>query len=157
VACALTGNISGAATELLGNINLEETPYKALSDTKMHAYRDQLLPLPQGAVARDPLDVGETREIAASGLVRFGSHPPRQTRLRAGVSGDLIKDEVVGSSDEIEQLTGSRPKLFCYANGDVTPESLSAVREYYRGAAAKIASWNATDLDPLQVLLGRRA
>ena len=124
---------------------------KGFSDAEMHAYLDQLPSLPQATTARDLLDAAEIRDMAASGLVRFGSHTRRHTRLRAGIRREMLRDEVAGSADDIEHLTGSRPTLFCYPNGDFTPEALELVRDHYRGAAATIHGWNQSDLDPLLI------
>jgi peptidoglycan/xylan/chitin deacetylase (PgdA/CDA1 family) len=149
--CA-AGLAQGARTSSFDPITIDRAivACKAFSDADMHAYLDQLPALPQGNVARDLLDAGEIREMAASGLVRFGSHTRHHTRLRAGVHREVISDEVAGSADEIEKLTGSRPTLFCYPQGEFTPESLDVVRDHYRGAAVT-RGWNESNLDPLLI------
>ncbi len=86
--------------------------------------------------------------MAESGLVRFGSHTRRHTRLRQGTPLDVLQDEIAGSADEIQRLTGERPRLFCYPNGDFSAEALELVRQNYRGAASNDQGWNDRRLDP---------
>jgi len=121
---------------------------KGFSDSEMHALLDELPPLPQGAEERDLLNAAEVRVMAESGLVRFGSHTRRHTRLRQGTPRDVLQDEIGGSVDEIQRLTGERPRLFCYPNGDFTAEALDLVRQNYRGAASNSQGWNDRRLDP---------
>jgi len=121
---------------------------KALSDAQMHDLLDQLPPHAGSSATRDLLSAEEVRQMATTGLIRFGSHTRRHTRLRAGTSPADMRDEIVGSAEEIEQLVGVRPRLFCYPNGDFTPEALRLVREHYRGAAASKCGWNSVELDP---------
>ena len=89
--------------------------------------------------------------MAESGLVRFGSHTRRHTRLHAGLSQEALADEIEGSAQEIERLVGRRPTLFCYPNGDHTPEAVSEVRKHYRGAASTSHGWNDTGLDTMYI------
>lgn len=124
---------------------------KAFSDARMHEFLDQLPSLSSDPASRDLLDEREVREMGASGLVRFGSHTRRHTRLRDDVPAELLADEIAGSADDLERLTGSKPRLFCYPNGDCTPEALQVVRAHYAGAAATTHGWNNAGLDPFMI------
>jgi peptidoglycan/xylan/chitin deacetylase (PgdA/CDA1 family) len=123
---------------------------KSFTDAEMNEYLDRLPPL-DGAATRDLLDADEVRAMAKSGLVRFGSHTRRHTRLHAGLSPEALADEIQGSAQEIERLVGRRPTLFCYPNGDHTPEAVSEVRKHYRGAASTSHGWNDTGLDTMYI------
>lgn len=118
---------------------------KAFPDAEMHALLDRLPPL--GSQGRDLLDSGEIREMAASGLIRFGSHTRHHTRLGPGTPPAVLQDEIAGSASAIADIVGRSPTLFCYPNGDHCPEALSLVREHYAGAAATDFGWNCRDLD----------
>lgn len=124
---------------------------KALSDAQMHDLLDRLPVLPSRSAGRDLLNAHEVQEMGASGLVRFGSHTRRHTRLRADVPAEVLADEIAGSAEELERLTGHRPRLFCYPNGDSTPAALQVVKANYAGAAATAHGWNAASLDPFMI------
>ena len=119
---------------------------KRFSDAEMQAWLDRMPPVPSGN-RRDLLDLSELQAMAASGLARFGSHTRRHTRLAAGIDRVTIEDEVGGSADDLESLLGRRPTLFCYPNGDHSPDALEAVRRHYRGAASTGDGWNGRVLD----------
>ena len=123
---------------------------KAFTDAEMNEYLDRLPPL-DDAATRDLLDADEVRTMADSGLVRFGSHTRRHTRLHAGLSPAALVDEIEGSAQDIERLVGRRPALFCYPNGDYTPEAVSEVRKHYQGAASTSHGWNDAGLDTMYI------
>jgi len=89
----------------------------------------------------DLMTWGEARRMADSGLVRFGSHSRRHTRLREGVSLDTMEDEISGSKRVLEQNLGGQVRLFCFPNGDYTPDALSLVRRHYAGAVTTKSGW----------------
>ncbi len=123
---------------------------KAFTDAEMNAFLDRLPPL-GGAATRDLLDADEVGAMAESGLVRFGSHTRRHTRLHEGLPQEALVDEIEGSAQEIERLVGRKPTLFCYPNGDYTPEAVDEVRKHYQGAASTSHGWNDTGLDTMHI------
>ena len=97
---------------------------------------------------RDLMDWRELRELADSGLVRFGSHTRRHTRLSLVKSGEQLRDEILGSGEEIARQLGSRPRLFCYPNGDYSDAALEVTRSGYQGAVTTRRGWHSPGMDP---------
>jgi peptidoglycan/xylan/chitin deacetylase (PgdA/CDA1 family) len=90
----------------------------------------------------------EVEEMQASGLVRFGSHTRRHTRLSSVDSRAALEDEIVGSRRAIEERLGATPVTFCYPNGDTSPEAIACVRGAYQGAVTTAPGWNQPGTDP---------
>lgn len=101
-----------------------------------------------GSGARDLLDWAEIQQMADSGLVRFGSHSRRHTRLLASLDPAVIRDEVTGSRAVLEARLRRPVSLFCYPNGDVSGPAESEVRREYLGAVLTIPGWNEGSIDP---------
>jgi len=99
------------------------------------------------SIERDLMDWEEIREMAGSGLVRFGSHTRRHTRLRVDVSVDSLRDEIAGSQQLLAENLGAPPRTFCYPNGDHSPEAVAMVRERYLGAVTTQRGWNSPASD----------
>lgn len=94
------------------------------------------------------LDWTQVRDMTGDGTVELGSHTRNHRRLNTGLAADELRDEVVGSGERIEQQAGERPRLFCYPNGDLSPEAERLVRETYQGACLVRRGWNTRDTDP---------
>ena len=133
---------------------------KLADDASMHALLDDVETAlheaeDSGAASssdqRDLLDWEEVRQMADSGLVRFGSHTRRHTRLRDDVAPELIEDEVSGSRRILERRLGRMVPLFCYPNGDSSPRGYAAVAAAYEGAVSTQRGWNASGFDPYAV------
>jgi peptidoglycan/xylan/chitin deacetylase (PgdA/CDA1 family) len=131
---------------------------KVASDAVMHALLDQVeAVLPEQPAAsdgeehRDLLDWDEARAMADSGLVRFGSHTRRHTRLREDLSPEQLADEIVGSRRVLEERLGRTAPLFCYPNGDCSPQAYASVRGAYDGAVSTQRGWHAPGMDPYLV------
>jgi len=101
--------------------------------------------------ARDLMDWRELRELADSGLVRFGSHTRRHTRLSRVASAEVLRDEVIGSREEIARQLGRSPALFCYPNGDYSGAALEMVRSGYIGAVTTERGWHTRGADPFLI------
>jgi peptidoglycan/xylan/chitin deacetylase (PgdA/CDA1 family) len=99
-------------------------------------------------VERELMSWDEIREMHTSGLVRFGSHTRRHTRLSAVRNKAELQDEIAGSRRDIEAQLKSRPASFCYPNGDLSPDAVSCVRAAYRGAVTTRSGWNRPGTDP---------
>jgi len=96
---------------------------------------------------RDLFDWDEARHMLRSGLVRFGSHTRRHTRLIPNLNDELVDDEITGSKLIIEEHLGSAPSLFCYPNGDCSPAAVTKVRSLYAGAVTTARGWNSVKTD----------
>jgi peptidoglycan/xylan/chitin deacetylase (PgdA/CDA1 family) len=100
---------------------------------------------------RDLMSWSEVEEMQAGGLVRFGSHTRRHTRLSNVVSRAALEDEILGSRRELEERLGAAPLTFCYPNGDTSPEAIECVRAGYRGAVTTVSGWNRPGADPFRL------
>ena len=122
-------------------------------DAQLHALLDQVeqyLPAAPGEAAEpDLLNWEQVRDMAASGLVRFGSHTRSHARLLPSLPPDRLLEEIRGSRQVIEQALGRPCPLFCYPNGDCSPAADALVRREYRGALATEAGWHRPGQDPL--------
>jgi hypothetical protein len=45
-------------------------------------------------------------------------------------------------------MLGQEIDLFCYPNGEISPEALDWVRRHYLGAVTTRAGWHTADRDP---------
>lgn len=91
---------------------------------------------------RDLMSWDEAREMASSGVIRFGSHTRRHTRLLGSLEPKQMEDEILGSRHIIEEHLGSRPRTFCYPNGDYNEGAVNLVRTAYLGAVTTRPGWN---------------
>ena len=129
---------------------------KVTNDASMHALLDQVeavLPEESGddEEERDLLDWDEVREMADSGLVRFGSHTRRHTRLREDVPPAQVEDEVAGSRRILEEKLDRPAPMFCYPNGDYSPAAYAAVKDAYEGAVSTQRGWHTQTMNPFTV------
>lgn len=97
------------------------------------------------------LDWWQVREMVGEGVVDIGSHTRRHVRMASGMSECVMHDEIVGSKRVIEQNIGARVEVFCYPNGDITPEADRLVRSAYHGACVTRRGWHSADADPFMV------
>jgi peptidoglycan/xylan/chitin deacetylase (PgdA/CDA1 family) len=99
-------------------------------------------------VARDILSGEEIAQLAATGLVRFGSHTATHYRLRSPVAAEDLQREIVFSQCELQRICGQPIELFCYPNGDTSPEAIELTRRHYLGAVTTRQGWHAASEDP---------
>lgn len=103
------------------------------------------------AEVRDLMSWEEIQEMRSNGLVRFGSHTRRHTRLAGVASAQVLQDEVIGSRQAIERRLGAVPVTFCYPNGDTSPEAVAMVRSAYKGAVTTSKGWHSARHDPFLI------
>jgi peptidoglycan/xylan/chitin deacetylase (PgdA/CDA1 family) len=123
---------------------------KNLSDAAMISLLDaaeSLVPVVAEAGRRDLLDEAEILAMRDSGLVRFGSHSRRHTRLLPELTPLQLDDELRASRSRLEQVIGQPADIFCYPNGDCSPAALALVRTVYRAAVTTVPGWNQPQSD----------
>lgn len=91
------------------------------------------------------MDWDQLGEMVGSGLITVGSHTRRHTRLLPHVESDTLYNEIVGSKVIIEERLGCAVRLFCYPNGDASPEAKALVARHYLGACSTIHGWHRRD------------
>lgn len=96
---------------------------------------------------RDLLNHSEIAEMSSSGLIRFGSHGRRHLRLLEQLTPDKLRDEIATSRVILRRMTGQEVDIFCYPNGDYSPEALRLVRSEYRAAVTTDPGWNFDETD----------
>ncbi|MGN1083241.1 MAG: polysaccharide deacetylase family protein [Candidatus Avispirillum sp.] len=72
----------------------------------------------------------QIREMADSGLVRFGSHTVSHSDLRS-LGGDRLRRELSDSKQIIENLTGQEVNCVCYPAGGYSAAALAEAANYY--------------------------
>jgi peptidoglycan/xylan/chitin deacetylase (PgdA/CDA1 family) len=93
--------------------------------------------------ARAVLNEDELALMAASGLVRFGSHTRTHYRFRGEVAPDVLEREIGGSRAEIAASAGpAAADVFCYPNGDTTPAAVECVGRHYVAAVTTEKGWH---------------
>lgn len=97
---------------------------------------------------RHILNLHELVAMQASGLVRFGAHTRHHYRLNLLARADQLKAEVVDCRDDLSELLNQPINLFCYPNGDITPEGEEMVKRCYRGACTTRTGFNFSGRSP---------
>lgn len=120
----------------------------AQTDEQMNGLLDDIESrLPAAARERDLLSWDEIETMASGGLVRFGSHTRRHTRLLHTIPQAQLDDEINGSQRVLQERLGRAPKTFCYPNGDHSSEAVARVRASYLGAVTTRRGWNSPGSD----------
>lgn len=97
------------------------------------------------------LDWVQLREMVEEGVVDVGSHTRRHVRLSRSTGARILHDEIVESKRVLEENIGNRVELFCYPNGDVTPQANELVKNSYRGACVTTKGWHSAAADPFMI------
>lgn len=98
--------------------------------------------------AAEILSRSDVVQMAASGLVRFGSHTMTHLRLGGPIPSQELEREIAGSRSRLLDMLGQEIDLFCYPNGETSPEALDCVRRHYVGAVTTRRGWHAAGRDP---------
>ncbi len=105
-------------------------------------------PFDEPSAGPDLLDREEIRRMAATGLVRFGSHTATHFRLGGDPPAAVLEREIVGSRRTLQALTGQAIELFCYPNGELSTAATDCVRTHYLGAVSTRGGWVPARPDP---------
>lgn len=92
----------------------------------------------------------QMKEMADSGLVRFGSHTRSHPNL-VQTGDEEIRDELEGSAWVISQITGTPVKALCYPGGFVDDRVRRIAAESYSFAYTTVSSANTAGCDPLLI------
>ena len=98
--------------------------------------------------AREIVNRDEVVAMAATGLIRFGSHTATHLRLGGRLPAQALEGEIVDSRTSLQDLTGQSIELFCYPNGETSPEAIELVRRHYLGAVTTGKGWHDPSADP---------
>lgn len=93
----------------------------------------------------DPPDLltwPQVTTMATSGLITFGAHTKTHLRLDRPYEQPLLDAEIVQCKKELLQHTGQNQALFCYPNGDATPQAEALVLQNYPAALTTTRGWN---------------
>ncbi len=134
------------------DVNRAVQSAKALDEADIRRLLDASDAHARGSVeAREILDSVEVARMAATGLVRFGSHTATHFRLGGHVPREQLDREIVDSRKALRELCGQEIDLFCYPNGDISPEAIDWVRRHYLGAVTIRRGWHTSQDDPYLV------
>lgn len=97
---------------------------------------------------RQILSGEEVARMAATGLVRFGCHTATHLRIDGGESPEQLEREIVLSRRRVQELCSQSVDLFCYPNGDTSPDAIELVRQHYLGAVTARRGWHSAGGDP---------
>ena len=98
--------------------------------------------------AGEILNRDQVAKMAASGLIRYGSHTATHFRLGGRISPSELEREIVGSRKALQDLSGQAIELFCYPNGETSPAAIDLVRRHYLGAVTTRSGWYDASGDP---------
>ena len=122
---------------------------KRFSDAEISARLDQIetaLRL-QPSQSASLLNWDQMRAMQKSGLIDFGSHTCNHYRLVAQLDAATMAREIAESKQLLEEQLARPVALFCYPNGDVSPDADRLVRQHYRAAVTTHRGINASGVD----------
>lgn len=100
---------------------------------------------------RETLDQLEIAQLAATGLVQFGSHSVTHLRLDAGTAHDVLVTEIAQSRVVLRQICRQPIDLFCYPNGVNCAAAVAAASQHYLGAVSTDSGWYTPGRDPYRI------
>ena len=105
----------------------DEAIFQALDDLSWRSLLEQPL-------APALMNWQQLREMQDSGRVEIGSHTCSHRRLNGNLAQDALTHEIVHSKALLSEQTGRPVNLFCFPNGDYTPQALELVQRHYQAA-----------------------
>lgn len=101
-----------------------------------------------GAGSRDTLNGEEIAQMAATGLIRFGSHTATHRRLGGPQPAEVLDREIAESKAQLKEICGQEIDVFCFPNGDTSPAAIEVARGHYLGAVTTRKGWHRASSDP---------
>ena len=98
--------------------------------------------------SRDILNNVEIQKMSQDGLVRYGAHTRHHYRLNRLKDEATLKDEIVGSLEDVKALGNAAVSVFCYPNGDITDKGESLVSDHFDAACTTKTGWNRAGCNP---------
>lgn len=95
------------------------------------------------------LNTDELKEMAGSGLIRFGTHTQHHYRLNRLETPSDLEREIVNCLEDLQYLGDAVTPIFCYPNGDITRAGEELVGKHYQAACTTSTGWNTVNTDPL--------
>jgi peptidoglycan/xylan/chitin deacetylase (PgdA/CDA1 family) len=95
---------------------------------------------------RRAMSAAQIREWSGKGI-EFGAHTRTHPDLRT-VSGALLRDEIVGSRDDLARILGCAPAAFAYPYGEFTNEAVACARSAFRVAFSTKGGLNTSATTP---------
>lgn len=93
------------------------------------------------------LSWAQIEEMQSSKIIEFGSHTCSHQRLTAELNEATLNHEIIQSRVLLENQLATTVDLFCYPNGDTTPQSVDVVRNNYAAAVTTERGWNNSNSD----------
>lgn len=108
---------------------------KHFSDAEIYHALNQM---PKGlwAVSKKPalMDWSHLKTMIDSGWVDVGAHTCNHFRLNSHLNAHVMRHEITACRTQIEAQLQVQAPLFCYPNGDFTPEAQALVQQSYQAA-----------------------
>ncbi|MEL6547655.1 MAG: polysaccharide deacetylase family protein, partial [Myxococcota bacterium] len=127
---------------------------KALGDVELHeevSHAAEVLGVEVEPRSPVILDWEQVEKMGASGWIRFGSHGRSHQRLCSPLDHDTQRLEVESSRAALREKVTAYSDVFCYPNGDSSPEAEEEVRRSYLGACVGAKGWNQRGDDPFRL------
>lgn len=97
------------------------------------------------------LNTNELKEMAGSGLIRFGTHTQHHYRLNRLEDPSALEREIVDCLKDLQHLGAALTPIFCYPNGDITRVGEELVGQHYQAACTTRTGWNTVKTAPLSL------
>ena len=115
--------------------------------SSLEAIEDDLRIEPSSKDSRSLLSWEELDAMCRTGYIEVGSHTCYHTRLNDQIPPQIVAREITDSKRLLEERLGRPVTLFCYPNGEWTPEASSMVRKHYHGAVTTKIGINSNTTD----------
>lgn len=89
--------------------------------------------------------------LVTSGLIRFGAHTRHHARLNRLQNSEQLKDEVVNCKQLLQEKLNMPIELFCYPNGNITPDGEKLVETHYSAACTTQSGLNTASSSPFKL------
>lgn len=88
------------------------------------------------------LSTPELSEMAQDALVKYGAHTRQHFRLNRLESKEALNNQIIGCLNDLKEMPVGNVPIFCYPNGDISPDGERLVAKHYDGACTTKTGWN---------------